>query len=518
MRSGSANHISLWTDTVNVPSQNLLLEDTWADVCVVGAGISGLSTAYMLTKAGKSVVLLEGSSLGAGETRKTTAHLSNAIDDRFIEVEKVHGTEGARLAAESHTAAINRIELIVREEKIDCDFQRLDGYLFVPPGESTDILDQEMQAAHRAGLTDVDMVARAPMGSFDTGRCLRFPQQGQFHPLKYLVGLARAVQQQGGRIYTGSPVGSIETNSQARVITKRGPVVTAGAVVVATNTPINDWVAIHTKQAPYHTYAIGVRIPRGSVTRALYWDTLEYYHYIRVQPHSEEHDILIIGGEDHKVGQAHDQEDRWERLHTWAAGRFPMMGPVAYRWSGMVNETTDGLAFIGRNPADKDYVYIATGDSGMGMTHGTIAGILLTDLIVGRENPWSTIYDPSRKPVWGMAWKEYLVENLNVAKQYFKDWLGAGEVSTPEQVPPGHGAVIRRGLGKVAIYRDPQGKAHECSAVCPHLGCIVHWNDAEKSWDCPCHGSRFDPYGKVQHGPAISSLTEVHETQPVHSG
>ena len=186
-----------------------------------------------------------------------------------------------------------------------------------------------------------------------------------------------------------------------------------------------------------------------------------------------------------------------------------MMGAVEYRWSGMVMETTDGLAFIGRNPMDAENVYIATGDSGMGLTHGTIAGILLTDLILGRENPWKEIYDPSRKPVWGMAWKEFLVENANVAKEYAKDWLGGGDVSSVEEIPRGEGAVMRRGLSKVAVYVDGRGAVHERSAVCPHLGCIVHWNGAEKTWDCPCHGSRFDPKGQVIAGPANSPLTEV---------
>jgi nitrite reductase/ring-hydroxylating ferredoxin subunit len=250
------------------------------------------------------------------------------------------------------------------------------------------------------------------------------------------------------------------------------------------------------------------------VTRALYWDTLDAYHYIRTQPIDSLTDLLIVGGEDHKSGQADDQVERWGRLVEWTRSRFAMAGPVQHRWSGMVMETTDGLAFIGRNPMDEDNVYIATGDSGMGMTHGTIAGLLLTDLILGRDNPWSQIYDPSRKPVWGMAWREFLSENLNVAKEYAKDWLGGSDVSTEEEIALGEGAVMRRGLGKVAIYRDERGVCHEHSAVCPHLECIVHWNGAEKTWDCPCHGSRFDALGRVIAGPANSPLAEVDHHEP----
>ncbi len=514
MKPASEQSTSVWMATASVPKQPGLTADARADVCVVGAGIAGISTAYLLARAGQKVIVLDDGPVGGGQTERTTAHLSNAIDDRYVEVEKVHGEEGARLAAESHTAAIDRIETNAREEGVDCDFARLDGCLFVPRGQSDDVLDQERDAARRAGLKDVEIVQKPAIAGFDTGRYLRFPRQGQFHPLKYLAGLTAAFRRLGGEIYTGTHAARIDGGTPARVTTERGPTVTARAVVVATNSPVNDLVAIHTKQAPYLTYAIGARVPAGAVPRALYWDTLEYYHYVRLQPGPDGGDVLIVGGEDHKAGQAHDQAERWGRLEAWTRERFPAAGPVEYRWSGMVLETTDGLAFIGRNPLDKENVYIATGDSGMGMTHGTIAGMLLTDLILGRDNPWAKIYDPSRKPVWGMAWKEFVVENANVAKEYVKDWLGGGDVSSAEEIRPGQGAVLRRGLTKVAAYRDEHGELHEHSAVCTHLGCIVHWNGAEKTWDCPCHGSRFDPYGRVANGPANTPLAEVEETRP----
>lgn len=519
---------SYWNATKAAEPLSPLQADAHADVCVVGAGIAGLSTAYLLLREGKSVIVLDDGPIGSGQTGQTTAHLSNALDDRFTEIEKIHGADGARLAAESHTAAIDRIETVVREEGIECDFERLDGYLFLAPGQSPDVLDQELSAAHRAGLKAVERLPRAPLGprdksgtpqagqSFDTGPCLRFPSQAQFHPLKYLAGLAAAVRCQGGQIFTGTHVSRVgflpsqgsRGGQRAKVATSGGPTVTAGAVVVATNAPINDLFAIHTKQAPYATYAIGATVPRGALPKALFWDTLDPYHYIRLQPLSDADDLVIVGGEDHKQGQAGDESDRWRRLELWARDRLPMMGAVDYRWSGIVMETIDGLAFIGRNPLDQDNVFVATGDSGMGMTHGTIAGMLLTDLIVGRDNPWIAIYEPSRKPVWGMAWKEFVSENANVAKQYMKDWLGAGDVSSVDNIAPGNGAVIRRGLSKVAVYRDESGTLHERSAVCPHLGCIVHFNAAERVWDCPCHGSRFGPLGEVLNGPANTPLGE----------
>jgi nitrite reductase/ring-hydroxylating ferredoxin subunit len=223
--------------------------------------------------------------------------------------------------------------------------------------------------------------------------------------------------------------------------------------------------------------------------------------------------VLIVGGEDHESGQAEEQVDRFARLEAWARERFPMAQDAQFRWSGQVMETIDGLAFIGPNPADAPNVYVATGDSGMGMTHGTIAGMLLTDLILGRQNRWAALYDPSRKPVRALG--EFAKENLNVLRQY-ADWLTLGDLSSPQDIPRDSGAVIRRGLKKIAVYRDPQGTLHERSATCPHLACVVHWNDVEKSWDCPCHGSRFDRFGTVLNGPANRNLDQAEA--PKESG
>jgi len=214
------------------------------------------------------------------------------------------------------------------------------------------------------------------------------------------------------------------------------------------------------------------------------------------------HEVLIVGGEDHKTGQADDTDERFVRLEEWTRERFPKAGEVEFRWSGQVMEPVDGLAFIGRNPGDQN-VYVATGDSGNGMTHGTIAGILITDLILGRDNEWATLYDPSRISLRGIP--EFAKENLNAAAQ-FTDYVTGGDVDNVRDIARGSGAVIRRGLKKVAVYRDTQGTLHEYSAVCPHLGCMVDWNSPEGTWDCPCHGSRFDSSGKVVNGPASSAL------------
>jgi glycine/D-amino acid oxidase-like deaminating enzyme/nitrite reductase/ring-hydroxylating ferredoxin subunit len=517
MRKSFEQSRSVWMDTAEVPLESVLEERVSADVCIVGAGIAGMSTAYLLALEGKSVVVLDDGPIGGGMTGRTTAHLVNALDDRYFELERLHGEEGARLAAESHTAAINAINAIVKREAIKCEFERLDGYLFVPPHDSGKILDDELEAVHKAGLTDIEKVERVPWGSYDTGPALRFPRQAQFHPLKYLAGLAKAIKEKGGRIYTQSHAAEIEGGKQARVETTGGGVVTAGAVVVATNTPVNDLMALHTKQAAYQTYVIGARIPRGSVPRGLYWDTPDPYHYLRVETvgkGANAYDVLIVGGEDHKTGQQDDANKRFAALERWTRHRFSMIEGIDYRWSGEVMEPVDGLAFIGRNPLDAKNVFIATGDSGNGMTHGTIAGILLTDLILDRQNPWESIYDPSRITL--KALPEFAKENLNVAVQY-TDLIVAGDVESVDEIKPGAGAIISRGLSKVAVYRDPRGEIHERSAVCRHLGCIVNWNSLENTWDCPCHGSRYDALGKVIQGPANSDLAKTEPEQSANS-
>ncbi|HEX8499018.1 MAG TPA: FAD-dependent oxidoreductase [Pyrinomonadaceae bacterium] len=515
METDSGQTTSVWMATGDVGAFEPLAADAEANVCVVGAGIAGLTTAYLLAREGRNVLVIDDGPVAGGETARTTAHLVNALDDRYYELERLHGERGARLAAESHTAAVDQIEEIVEREGIDCDFRRLDGYLFVGPGQSTEELGRELRAAHRCGLTEVKYVERVPYEGHDFGAALHFPYQAQFHILKYMDGLARAFTRLGGLIHTRTHADKIEGGAGgARVTTAGGFVVSSKSVVVATNTPVNDVVSIHTKQAPYRTYVVGARLPAGSVPRMLLWDTEDPYHYVRLQTveggaGAAPYDVLIVGGEDHKTGQAEDFDERFRRLEEWTRARFPAVESFEYRWSGQVMEPVDGLGFIGRNPGDAPNVLIATGDSGNGMTHGTIAGMLIRDLILGRQNAWEALYDPSRISL--RAGGEFAKENLNVAAQYV-DYLTGGEIDSADEVAPGSGAVMRRGLSKVAVHRDDAGALHEFSAVCTHLGCVVNWNDKEKSWDCPCHGSRFDcKDGHVLNGPAIEGLSPAGE-------
>jgi nitrite reductase/ring-hydroxylating ferredoxin subunit len=321
--------------------------------------------------------------------------------------------------------------------------------------------------------------------------------------MKYLAGLVHAIRRNGSQIFTKTHVHSVTGGFPVLVKTKEGHTVNAEHVVIATNSPITDIVSIHTKQFAFRTYAIGAAIPFGSVSAGLYWDTLDPYHYVRLQAD----DFLIVGGEDHKTGEDHTPRERFQSLERWARKRFPI-DAVKFRWSGQVMETVDGLAFIGKDPSGKQNVYIVTGDSGMGMTHGTIAGLLLPDLMYGRDNSWASIYDPSRKPIRAAA--EYLMENAKVAGHY-AEWVTPGDADSAREIPPGSGAIVRSGTQKLAVYRDENGSVHARSAVCTHLGCIVGWNDVEKTWDCPCHGSRFDRFGTVVNGPASANLAEVSD-------
>jgi len=502
----SKEGVSLWSATSKELSIPALDRNIDADVCIVGAGIAGMTTAYLLAREGKSVVILDKSQIGSGETAYTTAHLSNVIDAGYREIERLHGAKAARLVAQSHTAAIAQIESIISEETIDCDFERVDGYLFSPYGGSQQKLQEEWQAAKRAGL-QVRKLKQAPF-DLKLGPCLRFPRQAQFHPLKYLTGLARATKRLDGRLFGGAEAKEIKSGKTVKILTQGRAIVSAGAVVIATNTPINDLGKIFAKQEAYRTYVIGALVPAGSIPRALYWDTEDPFHYVRLQRmhiNGKTQDLLIIGGEDHKTGQAGGIEGRFTRLAAWGREHFPGIKEITFRWSGQVMESMDDLAFIGRNPKDHSNVYIVTGDSGAGLTHGTIAGILLRDLIVGRDNPWGALYDPARKTP--RAAGAFPRENPKAGGEY-AHWLTPGEVKTVEEIKPGMGAVIRRGSSKIAVSRDDTGRLHQCSAVCTHLGCIVSWNSTERTWDCPCHGSRFAPDGKLLNGPALEPLSK----------
>ncbi|MDQ3322824.1 MAG: FAD-dependent oxidoreductase [Acidobacteriota bacterium] len=504
-KSDEGKTVSYWEASESLPQSESLGQSVETDVCIIGGGISGLTTAYLLAKAGKRVIVVDDGAIGGGETARTTAHLSNAIDDRIYRIEKWHGEEKARLAVAAHGRAIGEIERIVETEGIVCDFSRVDGYL-IEAEDGEDDLNKELEAAHRAGFSDVEFVGRAPMQDFDSGECLKFPRQGQFHVLKYLNGLAKAVTENDGKLFSNTRAVEWTGDDAPEVKTSSGQTIKARSIVLATNYPIMS--KMFAELPAYRTYVIGARVPKDSVEKCLIWDTADPYIYARTQPEND-YDVLIVGGEDHKTGHAEDFDARFGRLVQWTQKRFPQAEEILYKWSGQYLETHDGLAFIGKFSSSEPNVYLITGDSGMGMTHGTIGGMLVSDLILERANPYTEVFEPSRLATQSLT--EAIPEILSSTAPYV-DWITGGDVSSVDEVKNGMGAIISHGTTKIAAYRDENGKLYQRSAVCTHLGCIVRFNSLEKSWDCPCHGSRFGVDGHPINTPAIAPLAEIEDS------
>ncbi len=499
---------SIWMDTP-VADATALDRSQTADVVVVGSGIAGLSVAYELGLRGRSVIVVDRGGIGSGMTARTTAHLASALDDLYAELIKTRSLTVAQLLYQSLAASIDRAEAIQAAEGIDCDFRRLDGYLVLAPGTHASELDDELEACARAGVPVSDCREQSPLHAKNLVRSLKFPRQGRFHPTKYLAGLARAIERRSGRLFADTCVTSVEEKKgEVLVKTASGFELHAKDVVVATNSPIVDRVTIHTKQAPYRTYVIASTLPRGTVPDALYWDTLDPYHYVRLQPLSEKQDAVIVGGEDHKSGEADDGVSRFATIESWARDRLPKMGEITHRWSGQVLEPVDYVGFIGKNPGN-DHLYMVSGDSGQGITNGLVAGMMIADLITQGSSPWSEVYDPARKITVNIG--EFVSENLTPLKN-MAEYLSAGEIAAVERLKPGEGGLYRKGLKKIAACRDLDGVLHARSASCTHLGCVVHWNSLEQCWDCPCHGSQFAPDGTALNGPAISALSDAEDS------
>lgn len=498
---------TLWTVTADLsqaPVSPRLSEDLDCDVCVVGAGIAGLTTAYRLVAAGLRVVVLDAEGVASGESHHTSAHLVCAMDDGIHRLEERFGQERARQVVESHAAAIDWIEQIVQSEAIECAFRRVPGYLFLGPEHGAELLERERDAALRAGLP-VEWTDHAPLPGGDVGPAILFPNQAEFHPVRFLAGLARAVTERGGRIFGDTRVVNVQDGEPCGVETANGSIVTARSVLLATNSPSNR-LLITMKMVPYRTFLVAMRAT-GDVPRALFWDTSEPYHYVRLAEDGQGQ-LVLCGGGDYQTATRDEGERVYRELEEWTCARFPV-GETAYRWSGQVLEPTDSLAFIGRIEADGQ-VFVCTGDSGQGLTHGTICALLVGDLIQGRAHPWEEIYSPGRVTL--RAARDYATDLAKTARNYM-DWLMPGEVSSEAEVLAGHGAVMREGRQLIAVYRDPEGTVHRRSAVCTHAGCIVHWDSTARIWACPCHGSRFHPEGEVINGPATAPLGDAQPAE-----
>jgi glycine/D-amino acid oxidase-like deaminating enzyme/nitrite reductase/ring-hydroxylating ferredoxin subunit len=488
------------------PKAGRLSEDLTCDVVVVGAGIAGLSVAYELSHIGKKVAVLDRGTIGGGMTSRTTAHLAPVCDDGVATLAKMRGEEMAARFQASQAAAVDRIEAIVAKHRIACDFRRLEAFLFPAPGmefkEAREQQDEEYKAL-RAAEVEVSKDKGVKLKGYEDAPVLRYQNQATFHPLKYLAGLIKEIEAEGGRLFANTPVMEVEEkNDRVLVKIEGGMSVTAQHAVFATNSPTCDWVEIHSKMAPYRTYAMAFALPRGVLPDALYWDMADPYHYVRIQPGRGNTDILIAGGADHKSGEADDGDVRFQAIEAWIRELIPKLGEEQARWSGQVMDTIDYCGFIGRDPSRKR-TFIATGDSGQGMTHGALAGILLKNLIIYGTGEWADVYEPSRKPVSAVI--NFINENVTAIKN-FAEYLMPSEIDSAAALKPGEGGVMRSGTSKIAVCRTLDGKLHARSAVCTHLGCHLHWNSTEQCWDCPCHGSQFSPEGDVLNGPAIAPL------------
>lgn len=473
------------------------------DVVVIGGGITGLSAAWFLKQAGKSVCVLERDRIGSGDTGHTTAHVTAVTDLRIGKLVKVFGEAAAKLVWQAGTTAIDAIEHIAGGAEINCEFQRVPGFLhasLVAHKDERKQLESEAELATGLGIPAM-FVSEAPLVKRPG---IRFANQAKFHPLEYLKGLAKAVHGDGCLILQNSEVDEVETEPLA---VKAGRLhIACDDLVIATHVPLMGIAGLagaalfQTKLYPYSSYVVSASLPRGSLPEVSLWDTSDPYFYLRVD-RGRKADRIIFGGEDHKTGQAGDTNACFQKLEAVLRQILPD-AKVLLRWSGQVVETNDGLPYIGDTA---EHQFVATGFAGNGITFGTLAGMMARDRICGRKNPWQELFAVNRKKLRGGTWS-YLSENVDYPYYFLKDRLSGGEAESTRAVRRGEGQVLKLDGQHVACSRDAQGKATMLSAVCTHMGCLVRWNAAEHTWDCPCHGSRFRPDGQVLAGPAEDPL------------
>ncbi|MGI8785904.1 MAG: FAD-dependent oxidoreductase [Acidobacteriota bacterium] len=484
-----------------------------ADVAIVGAGVTGLTAALLLARAGRKVVVLDKSSIATGESSRTTAHLTEILDTYSHRLIEDFGLHDARLMATSCRAALEQIAATVKSEKIACGFRRVNGYLYTEHEEDVAELREELEASRQLGMK-ASWTKKTPL-PFSVAGALQFDNQAEFHPRRYLLRLAKIISDFGGLILEDTPVLDIKDGGPCQIQTEHG-VVTARDVIVATHAPITNEQILQTKIAPYRTYVLAVKLRKGGGAKGLFWDSEDPYHYIREWvPSAGKPPLVLIGGEDHRTGQQPDTDKCFAALEQYARDHFDISS-VVYRWSGQVWEPVHGVPYIGKT-FSSERVHVATGFGGTGMTLGTLAAMILSDAILGRTNPWARLYCADRVRPVASAAADYIVENIDYPMHFVGDRLfGVG--SDLEKIGRGEGQVVSVDGAHVAAHRDAEGKLHTCSAVCTHMGCLVKWNPAEQSWDCPCHGSRFGVDGEVLVSPATKPLSKAPGSRLQASG
>jgi glycine/D-amino acid oxidase-like deaminating enzyme/nitrite reductase/ring-hydroxylating ferredoxin subunit len=494
-----------WIEAADMPQFPTLDRDLSVDVLVVGGGVTGITAAYLLTRAGRRVALIDRARLARMDTGLTTAHLTCVTDARLAALRTSFGDDHAQAAWDAGLAAISQIDACIRAENIECAFKWVPGYLHAPPGRGAstadrDDLREEADAASALGF-DAQFVERVP---FVNQPGVEFASQAQFNPRQYLAALVRAIGNGGGVIFENTPAADVTDEPMS--VSAGGHAIRCDRIVVATHNPIVgaagliDATLLQTKLSLYSSYVVGGRIPAGLLPHALFWDTADPYRYLRVEPHRQ-FDFAIFGGEDHKTGQEPDTRARFARLETDVRRLIPEIH-ITHRWSGQVIETNDGLPLIG-DMAPRQFA--ATGFAGNGMTFGTLGAMMACDWAVGRPNPWSELFDPGRTKIRGGLWN-YLKENKDYPYYLIRDRFAGPDARTLRAVPRGAGRLVDLDGTRVAAYRAADGSITLLSPVCTHMGCHVTWNSSEQTWDCPCHGSRFAPTGAVLAGPAESRL------------
>ena len=490
--------VSLWIATTPETNYPQVPENLTVDVAVLGGGITGIATAYLLKQAGATVAVVEAGRIVKSVTGNTTAKITslhNLIYDHLI---SQFGEEQAQRYANAQETAKEKIASLVGDLNIDCDFRRTAAYTYTDVEDQLDQIKAEVEAATKLGLP-ASYVETTEL-PFEIKGAVKLDNQAQFHPRKYLLALAEKVVGDGSHIFEETRAFDIEDEEPCTIRTSGG-IIRAKSVVISTHFPYHDPNIYFAAMYPKRSYVLGCRL-NGPVPEGMYISAGDPHHSIRNNPY-EDGEILMIGGENHKTGQGGDTSERYRRLEEWARANFDIRS-IEYRWSTQDNNTIDKVPYIGKLSSGSKHLYVATGFGGWGMTNSHVAAMLLSDMILGRENPWAEVFDPSRfKPITSA--KDFITENLNVAKEFMAD-----RISTPKlddvALPRGQGEVVESNGERVAVYVDDRGTTYACSAVCTHLGCIVHWNGAEKSWDCPCHGSRFNYDGKVIQGPANKDL------------
>ena len=495
---------SYWFDSAKRPRFRPLARSLSVDVLVVGGGVTGIVTSYLLRKAGLRVALVERDRLAERDSGHTTAHLTYVTDKRLHALVKHFGRDHARATWDAGAAAIDEIEHLVREENIECEFSRVPGYLHAPvTGGTTDEgpnLKKDAKLANEFGL-NAAYLDRVP---FMNRPGVRFGDQAKFHPLKFLFALAQKTHGDDARIFENSAVTKFDAKKKRAKA--NGHWINYDRVVLATNNPLLgesglvSGMLFQTTLSLYSTYVVGATIPRGTIPIASFWDTNDPYQYLRVD-RQRESDYAILGGEDHKTGQVRNTETCFRNVEKALLELAPA-AKIDHRWSGQVIESADGLPYIGPNEDDQ---FIGTAYSGNGYTFGVIAAVMARDWITGAKNPWSDLFSPDRKAIRRGAW-DYLRENKDYPYYLIQDRFRSPEGKSLSAVKRGEGKILKLGRKKLAVYRDQRGNVKKMSAVCTHMGCLVRWNQAESTWDCPCHGSRFGPKGNVLAGPAETPL------------